>query len=76
MKYSGVCTKCHASDVVRVPGRAGPYGSGNIIQVGFLASPVLVHRYICLNCGFAEEWVESPQELAKLREKFGPTSTQ
>ncbi|GAA3234270.1 hypothetical protein ACFO1B_23815 [Dactylosporangium siamense] len=76
MKYSGVCTKCRASDIVRIPGQTGAYGSGNNIQIGVWSTPIPVSRYVCLNCGFAEEWVDAPQHLAKLREKFGPTSRQ
>jgi hypothetical protein len=76
VKYSGACPKCHASDIARVEGHTGPYGSGNNIPVGFLAHPVPVARYICLNCGFVEDWVDAPHHLAKLREKLRPTGTQ
>ncbi|GAA1542001.1 hypothetical protein GCM10009827_071870 [Dactylosporangium maewongense] len=74
MKYSHACPKCHASDIIRIPGHTGAYGSGNNIQVGQFTRPVPVARYVCLNCGFVEEWVDAPQHLAKLREKFGPRS--
>lgn len=74
MKYTGACPKCHMSDIIRAPGEVGPYGSGNNIPIGrFFARPVLVSRYVCLNCGFVEEWVDAPEDLATLRRKFGWT---
>lgn len=30
-----------------------------------------VSRYVCLACGFSEDWVESKDDLAKLRKQYG-----
>jgi hypothetical protein len=71
MKHGNPCLKCHATNVLRVPGRVGAYGSGNNIPTGFwVTSAVLVTRYICLNCGFAEEWIDNPNDLAALYNKY------
>jgi hypothetical protein len=72
VKYGNPCPKCHATNIVRVPGGPGGYGSGNYIAVGFwLTSAVPVTRYVCLGCGFIEEWVDNPRDLARLADKYG-----
>ena len=54
---------------MRIEGRAGGYGGGNDIHVGF--GTVKVTRYLCGSCGFSEEWIDSPEDLHKLKEKYG-----
>lgn len=59
MKNTGLCPKCGGENIVVVDGHAGPYGSGNNIMVGMtIFSAVKVHRYICCDCGFTEEWID------------------
>lgn len=59
MKNTRVCPKCNHTDIIRVEGRAGAYGTGNNIQVGWSNfSAVLVPRYVCCNCGYSEEWID------------------
>lgn len=72
MKHGNPCPKCQATAVLRVPGHAGKYGTGNNIPTGFwVSSAVPVSRYICLTCGFVEEWVDNPHDLARLADKYG-----
>ena len=52
MKKTGLCPKCGAADIAVVP--PGRY---NIIPMGFGGAKL--ERYICLSCGFTEEWVET-----------------
>ena len=52
MKKTGRCPKCGAADIAVVP--PGRYNS---IPVGFGGAKL--ERYICLSCGFTEEWVET-----------------
>jgi hypothetical protein len=35
-----------------------------------IISAVKVTRYLCASCGFIEEWVDSPDDLAKLKKKY------
>lgn len=59
MKDTKVCPKCGSSDIVRIDGHAGAYGSGNNILLGMsVFSAVNVNRYICCKCGFTEEWID------------------
>ena len=73
MKNSKTCPKCQSTDIIRIPGDVRVFGAGNNILVGgtlFLRF-VLVTRYLCGACGFAEEWIDAPENIAKLKEVFG-----
>jgi ribosomal protein S27AE len=71
MKTSGKCSKCASTDVLRIPGQAGPFGSGNNIPAGAtIFSSVKLTRFLCGRCGYSEDWVESAADLQKLREKY------
>ncbi len=70
MKNSKQCPKCRSTDIVRTPGSVGPYGAGNIILLG-RSAPVTVSRYLCAGCGFIEEWLDSAEDIAKVKNKFG-----
>ena len=56
MKNTRKCPKCGGSDIIFVPGSAGPYGNGNNIMKGLkiksVKSAVPVDRYICTSYGF------------------------
>lgn len=59
MKNTKTCPKCNSTDVVRVNGSVGSYGTGNNIMIGAtIFSAVNVNRYICCACGFTEEWID------------------
>ena len=76
MKSANTCPKCHAKDILRVPGWVGAYGSGNNIPVktfGLGASAhVLVVRYVCCRCGYSEEWIDNKEDIEKLKKKYAP----
>lgn len=66
MKNTKICPKCQSSDIVRIDGYCGPYGSGNHVLTGnTVFSGVNVNRYICCNCGFTEEWIDK-NDLSKI----------
>lgn len=70
MKESHQCPKCGGTDIIKIPGKAGAYGAGNNIQVGFTNfSAVLVHRYVCCTCGYSEEWIDLT-DIATLKQRF------
>jgi predicted nucleic-acid-binding Zn-ribbon protein len=71
MKNTGRCPKCSNTDLLRIEGQSGAHGAGNNIQVGWtIFSAVKVTRFLCTSCGFSEEWIESPEDIATLVEKF------
>ena len=73
MKTTGTCPKCESRDVIRIPGFMG--AGGNNVQTGItIFSQVLVTRFVCSQCGYSEDWIESPADLKKLRKKYGSSS--
>ncbi len=72
MKNNNQCGKCGSRDVIRIPGGIAAHGSGNFIPTGGLwHGTAKVVRYLCGQCGFSEEWIESPEDIAKIRDKYG-----
>ncbi len=70
MKNNKICPKCNSSDIIRINGNAGAYGSGNNIPVGItIFSAVKVNRYICCSCGYSEEWIDK-KDIQKLKDKY------
>ena len=57
---------------MHIEGRSGGYGGGNDIAADFFRT-VKVTRYLCGSCGFSEEWIDAPEDLQKLKEKYGAT---
>ncbi|MDM8209923.1 hypothetical protein [Mediterraneibacter glycyrrhizinilyticus] len=45
-------------------GRCPKCGSGRIARIPLI-------KYICCECGYVEEWVESRGDLAKIEDRFG-----
>ncbi len=69
MKNSKKCPKCQSTDIVRVPGMA--MQGGNNIPAGLTwFNAVKVARYLCASCGFSEEWVDSADDIAKVKKKY------
>ena len=73
MKNTGRCPKCGSRKVLRVPDHPGRYASGsNIYTSTFtLLGKIPVIRYVCLDCGYTEHWVETAEEREALRRAFG-----
>ena len=70
MKNTKCCPKCNGKEILKVPGKAGAYGVGNNIQVGWTNfSAVLVDRYVCCKCGYSEEWINI-EDIDSLKEKY------
>jgi predicted nucleic-acid-binding Zn-ribbon protein len=71
MQNSRACPKCQNTEVIRIPGESRPFGAGNNIIVGAtIFSAVKVTRYLCASCGFSEEWIESAEDIAKIKKKY------
>ena len=68
MKNTKRCPKCEGANIVRIDGNVGAYGTGNNVMVGAsIFSAVKVNRYVCCNCGFTEEWIDT-DELDRVKE--------
>lgn len=70
------CSNCDSDDVLFVEAVRGGYGSGNVIPLfGLLIfGSVKVDRFICMTCGFCEEWISSPADCEAIRRAYGPES--
>ena len=54
----------------RIPGRYSGYSPGINIMVGWTnLSAIQVTRYLCASCGFIEAWVDSADDIAKVKKK-------
>lgn len=73
MGNGNVCPKCGSQNVVRIPGNARRYASGNNIYTtkATLTGKIPVIRYVCCQCGYVENWVERRSQLEKIRQTFG-----
>lgn len=73
MKHTGICPKCGSHQIIRVPDIPYRHASGNNIYTTTrtLAGKVPVIRYVCRDCGYVENWVESQAEREKLANTFG-----
>ena len=75
MNISNICPKCASPEILKIPGNLGSYGSGNniILSNTLIMKVVKVTRYLCTNCGFSEEWIDSQEDIVKLKNKFSNT---
>jgi predicted nucleic-acid-binding Zn-ribbon protein len=64
MKNTKKCPKCSSSSIKRFESEVGAFGVGNYIPVGMKSVPV--NRYVCLQCGYVEEWIDSASNLKKI----------
>ena len=73
MKNSGRWQKCGSGQIARIPDNSR-YDKGYNIYLKsavILADRIPLIKYICCECGYAEEWVESRGDLAKIEDRFG-----
>ena len=73
MKNTRRCSKCQSDDIILIPGKRDAGGAGNIISVSgwnpFNAVAPTLH--VCGSCGFMENWVMSPGDIARLKGRYG-----
>jgi ribosomal protein S27AE len=67
MKNTKVCPKCKSNKIIRAQHH---WNQDNTLPVGIF-SWVRVARYICGQCGFIENWIDSENDLNAVREKYG-----
>jgi len=69
MRNSKACPKCKSTDTIRIPGTIGAYSGGDNIITGTFSGS-LVTRYLCASCGFSEEWIDSVDDIARIKKKY------
>jgi predicted RNA-binding Zn-ribbon protein involved in translation (DUF1610 family) len=71
VKNTNLCPKCNSEDIARVEGHTRGHGAGSNIPVGAtIFQTVPVTRYVCGQCGFIESWIDSSDDVAKVKEKY------
>lgn len=73
MKNTYECPKCISRDIIRIPGPASVGYTQNKVPTGFFSTGN-VDRYVCLGCGFSEEWIANEKDLEKVRKKYAGKS--
>lgn len=70
MKNSNQCIKCNSRDIVK-ENRSTSISYNNYVTVKKnWAKFILMTRYICLRCGYTEEWIDDLVDLNKIEEKL------
>lgn len=70
MKNSNKCIKCGSDNVVTVSGHNLECGSTSHNNIDLGMNSIYVTRHICCDCGYAEEWIDSKQDLSMLKKKY------
>lgn len=71
VKNTRICSKCDSDTLLRIPGKHTGYGAGNIIAIGLTAiNAARVTRFVCEQCGYSEEWIESKEDIQRLIAKY------
>jgi hypothetical protein len=74
------CTECKSEDMLFVEATRGAYGSGNVIPLSPMFNfwpmkpSVKVNRFVCMTCGYCEEWILNAKDRELLRRCYGPGS--
>ncbi len=70
MKLTNQCPKCESQQLIKIPGNhTRIMEATNRVQLR--VESVYVTRYVCGSCGFSEEWIDSADDIAKLKNQFG-----
>lgn len=70
MKFSNKCPKCESPDIVKESKQTNMHYNNYVSVKKNWASFISLTRYICLHCGYTEEWVDDPQDLEKIEKKL------
>jgi hypothetical protein len=59
------CGKCGGGDLFSVPSTPGEHS--HIVVGERLMRNIGIHRYVCTDCGYIEEWVRDADDLRTLK---------
>ncbi len=61
MRKTGICPKCNSSEIYN-NSKETPRGERCAIPLSAWSLPLKIHTYLCLECGFVEEYIH-PNDL-------------
>lgn len=70
MKKKRTCPKCGSKEISRFESSADGSQGGreNVIMVGWdKMQAIPLTRYVCRSCGYVEEWIQSEEDLGRLK---------
>lgn len=71
MKNTSQCPKCDGRKTIRIPSPKFGRTGDNSIRIGWgKSNQSRVTRYLCCQCGFTEEWVDDPYDIAKIEASY------
>ena len=71
MKNGNKCPKCESENILKIPVLKSDSLSNYIpTGNGLFIKPVYVSRYLCEECGYSEEWIDSKEDIEKLKKKY------
>jgi len=77
MKTSHHCPKCNSIEIAKIEGPATVGYSSNVVPAkGWSLSGLPVDRYVCISCGFTEEWIHKRKDLDRIKDKFGTNDSE
>ena len=72
MKNTKRCPKCSSQKIVCVPDDAHRYLANSICITKFaVVKRIPVARYVCCDCGYVENWVETQSGRDEIKRTFG-----
>jgi len=69
MKNTQKCPKCDSVKIARKRG-SPVLNSWSRIAVNLTTLDIWVTKYICTDCGFIEEWIDSSNDMQRLQAKL------
>lgn len=67
MNTHDTCGKCGSSDLLEVPMTPGEHS--HIVTGARVLKDVAVTKYVCTDCGYIEQWVNSGSDLETLKQE-------
>jgi hypothetical protein len=68
MKYSNTCPKCQNKEIAKINGGGFSGNVYNSTTIGM--STMYLTRYVCVCCGFTENYFDNTDDLEKIRKKY------
>lgn len=66
MKNSNPCIKCHSVEIRSISGKYPFSEQDNMAKISAFKK-MYITRYVCISCGYSEEWIEKKEDLEYLR---------
>lgn len=68
MKHKNACVKCNSVDIRKIEGKRRFSDDVNSAKVGAFKK-IYITRFVCVSCGYSEEWIEKKGDLEYLAKK-------